>query len=157
MHDGRARGIAEAILWHFGEGTYSRNKFLTMTAQQRADLIRYTELPFADRLEKNGMATSVRGMRQAGLIKAGAMPSIACYPNPIRRVATLRLQNMVGTSGGRILVSIYNMQGKRVFSQAVGLGQSVVTWNTSRCGAGKYLATVAAYGKLYTKDLLVMK
>jgi len=52
---------------------------------------------------------------------------------------------------------VYNMQGKQVFSQFVGLGQSVVTWNTSRCGAGKYLATVAEDGKLYKKELLVMK
>jgi CxxC motif-containing protein (DUF1111 family) len=157
MHDGRARGIAEAILWHFGEGTYSRNKFINMTAQQRADLIRYTQLPFADRLAKNAMSTAVRGVQGAALVKAGAIPSLMCYPNPIRSVATLRLQNIVGTRGDRIVVSIYNMQGKRVFSQVLGLGQSAVTWNTSRCGAGKYFATVQAEGRLYKKDLLVMK
>jgi hypothetical protein len=157
MHDGRARGIAEAILWHFGEGTYSRNKFINMTAQQRADLIRYTQLPFADRLAKNAMSTAVRGVQGAAIVKAGAIPSLMCYPNPIRSVATLRLQNIVGTRGDRIVVSIYNMQGKRVFSQVLGLGQSAVTWNTSRCGAGKYFATVQAEGRLYKKDLLVMK
>jgi CxxC motif-containing protein (DUF1111 family) len=157
MHDGRARGIAEAILWHFGEGVVSRNAFINMTAQQRADLVRYTQYPFADRLPKNALSTAVRGVQGAALVKAGAIPSIMCYPNPIRSVATLRLQNIVGTRGDRIVVSIYNMQGKRVFSQVLGLGQSAVTWNTSRCGAGKYFATVQAEGRLYKKDLLVMK
>jgi CxxC motif-containing protein (DUF1111 family) len=157
MHDGRARGIAEAILWHFGEGTVSRNAFINMTAAQRADLIRYTQLPFADRLPKNAMA-SIGSSVRVGMVKTlGANPSIMCYPNPIRSVAMIRLQNIVGTSASRIVVSVYNVQGKCVFSQALGIGQSTVAWNTARCGAGKYLATVMANGKLYKKDLLVMR
>jgi hypothetical protein len=157
MHDGRARGIAEAILWHFGEGIDSRNAFINMTAAQRTDLIRYTQLPFTDRLPKNAMASMGTGVR-VGMVKTlGAKPSIMCYPNPIRSVAMLRLQNIVGASGSRIVVSVYNVQGKCVFSQALGIGQSTVAWNAARCGAGKYFATVIANGKLYKKDLLVMR
>jgi CxxC motif-containing protein (DUF1111 family) len=157
MHDGRARGIAEAILWHFGEGLISRNAFLNMTAQQRADLVRYTQYPFADRLEKNAMSSPVKGVLVAGLVKAGAIPSLMCYPNPIRNVATLRLMNVVCVRGDRIMLSIYNLQGKRVFSQAVRPGQSAVVWNVTTCGAGKYVAMLSANGKSYKKDLLVMK
>jgi hypothetical protein len=87
----------------------------------------------------------------------GANPSLMCYPNPIRSVAMLRLQNIVGASASRIVVSVYNVQGKCVFSQVLGMGQSTVAWNTARCAAGKYLATVSANGRLYKKDLLVMR
>lgn len=41
LHDGRARNVEEAILWHGGEGSASRTKFKTLTATQRAQVIRY--------------------------------------------------------------------------------------------------------------------
>jgi CxxC motif-containing protein (DUF1111 family) len=157
MHDGRARGIAEAILWHFGEGTFSRNAFLNMTAGQRADLVRYTQAPFADRLPKNAVATSSRTVRPLGLVKAGGIPSLMCYPNPIRTVATLRLMNFAFQQGDRVVVSVFNLQGKRVFTQAVHPGQSDVFWNSTACGVGKYVAMVTAKGWSYRKDLLVMR
>jgi len=43
MHDGRARGVAEAILWHGGEGTFSRDAFTDMDALDRQTLIRFVE------------------------------------------------------------------------------------------------------------------
>ena len=43
LHDGRARSIAEAILWHGGEGTASKNAFKAMSATQRAQLLAYLE------------------------------------------------------------------------------------------------------------------
>jgi CxxC motif-containing protein (DUF1111 family) len=43
LHDGRARGFAEAILWHAGEGTAAREAFRTMPAADRADLVRFLE------------------------------------------------------------------------------------------------------------------
>jgi len=43
LHDGRARSIEEAILWHGGEGTASRNAFKAMSANQRAQLLAYLE------------------------------------------------------------------------------------------------------------------
>ena len=39
MHDGRARGFAEAILWHGGEATAAREAFRTMPDDERAALI----------------------------------------------------------------------------------------------------------------------
>ncbi|MDA1357864.1 MAG: c-type cytochrome [Proteobacteria bacterium] len=39
LHDGRARGIAEAILWHGGEALAAREGFRTMAVEKRRDLI----------------------------------------------------------------------------------------------------------------------
>lgn len=43
LHDGRARGFAEAILWHGGEGEAAREAFRTASAEERAALIRFLE------------------------------------------------------------------------------------------------------------------
>ena len=41
LHDGRARNIAEAILWHGGEGQASRDKFAKLSKQDRERLIAF--------------------------------------------------------------------------------------------------------------------
>jgi CxxC motif-containing protein (DUF1111 family) len=41
LHDGRARNLEEAILWHGGEADQSRLHFLAMPVQDRADLIAF--------------------------------------------------------------------------------------------------------------------
>jgi CxxC motif-containing protein (DUF1111 family) len=43
LHAGRARGFAEAILWHGGEATAAREAFRSMAADERAALIRSLE------------------------------------------------------------------------------------------------------------------
>jgi CxxC motif-containing protein (DUF1111 family) len=43
LHDGRARGVAEAILWHGGEGADARDAFRKMKKSDRSDLIRFIE------------------------------------------------------------------------------------------------------------------
>lgn len=43
LHDGRARGVAEAILWHGGEASTARAGFVALSATQRADLVRFVE------------------------------------------------------------------------------------------------------------------
>jgi CxxC motif-containing protein (DUF1111 family) len=43
LHDGRARGVAEAILWHGGEGAPARDAFTQLSAGDRADLVRFVE------------------------------------------------------------------------------------------------------------------
>ncbi len=43
LHDGRARGFAEAILWHGGEAEPAREAFRTLDAGDRAALIRFLE------------------------------------------------------------------------------------------------------------------
>jgi len=43
LHDGRARGFAEAILWHGGEAETSREQFRAMAAGDRAALLRFLE------------------------------------------------------------------------------------------------------------------
>jgi CxxC motif-containing protein (DUF1111 family) len=41
LHDGRARGFAEAILWHGGEAEAAKEAFRTMPAEDRAALIAF--------------------------------------------------------------------------------------------------------------------
>jgi len=43
LHDGRARGFAEAILWHGGEAEASRDAFRAMTAPDRDALVAFLE------------------------------------------------------------------------------------------------------------------
>lgn len=43
LHDGRARTLEEAIIWHGGEGTFSKNAFINMNAADRAALISFLE------------------------------------------------------------------------------------------------------------------
>jgi len=43
LHDGRARGVAEAILWHGGEAGAARESFRTLSAADRAALVRFLE------------------------------------------------------------------------------------------------------------------
>ncbi|MBP1851416.1 di-heme oxidoredictase family protein [Rhizobium halophytocola] len=43
LHDGRARTLTEAILWHGGEATAARNAFAAMDADRRAALITFLE------------------------------------------------------------------------------------------------------------------
>lgn len=43
LHDGRARGVLEAILWHGGEASASQQKVLTMTQSERQALVHFVE------------------------------------------------------------------------------------------------------------------
>jgi CxxC motif-containing protein (DUF1111 family) len=43
LHDGRARGVAEAILWHGGEAKSARTAFVEMNEKQRAALVSFVE------------------------------------------------------------------------------------------------------------------
>ncbi len=43
LHDGRARSLTEAILWHGGEGQKARDRFAAAPAAERATLIKFLE------------------------------------------------------------------------------------------------------------------
>ncbi len=43
LHDGRARDVREAILWHGGEGSAARNAFLQMSREDRAALLAFLD------------------------------------------------------------------------------------------------------------------
>ncbi len=43
LHDGRARNLLEAILWHDGEAAESRQFVLSLNAEERASLIRFLD------------------------------------------------------------------------------------------------------------------
>ena len=41
LHDGRARSLEEAILWHGGEGQAARDGFMALTAKERESLLQF--------------------------------------------------------------------------------------------------------------------
>ena len=41
LHDGRARNATEAILWHGGEASVSRDAFARMSKEDRAALLKF--------------------------------------------------------------------------------------------------------------------
>jgi CxxC motif-containing protein (DUF1111 family) len=43
LHDGRARTIEEAILWHGGEGEASKQAFEVMTAENQRALLAFLQ------------------------------------------------------------------------------------------------------------------
>ncbi len=43
LHDGRARNLTEAILWHGGEAEKSRNNFINLSTKDREALLRFME------------------------------------------------------------------------------------------------------------------
>ncbi|MFN3201910.1 MAG: di-heme oxidoredictase family protein [Bradymonadia bacterium] len=43
LHDGRAQGFAEAILWHGGEAKAARERFRTLAAADRARVVKFLE------------------------------------------------------------------------------------------------------------------
>lgn len=43
LHDGRARNLVEAILWHDGEAAVSREHFVKLSKKERAELIAFLE------------------------------------------------------------------------------------------------------------------
>lgn len=43
LHDGRARTIEEAILWHGGEGQAAKNAYQALSASQKQDVLRFLE------------------------------------------------------------------------------------------------------------------
>jgi CxxC motif-containing protein (DUF1111 family) len=43
LHDGRARSIEEAILWHGGEGAGARDAFRALSSEEREALLRFLE------------------------------------------------------------------------------------------------------------------
>lgn len=43
LHDGRARSLLEAVLWHGGEAEKSKNKVINMSAKEREQLIEFVQ------------------------------------------------------------------------------------------------------------------
>ena len=48
LHDGRARNLSEAILWHGGEALESKKAYLAMNSMERSQLLAFVAYPFAD-------------------------------------------------------------------------------------------------------------
>ena len=48
LHDGRARSITEAVMWHGGEAKPMHDAFVALSATAREQLLAYVAYPFAD-------------------------------------------------------------------------------------------------------------
>ena len=43
LHDGRADGVEEAVLWHGGEAARPRVRFMALSRRERAQLVAFVE------------------------------------------------------------------------------------------------------------------
>jgi CxxC motif-containing protein (DUF1111 family) len=43
LHDGRARSVEEAILWHSGEAAHAKQQFMNLGPRGREALLRWLE------------------------------------------------------------------------------------------------------------------
>jgi CxxC motif-containing protein (DUF1111 family) len=43
LHDGRARGPLEAVLWHGGEADAARSRFVALSRDERAELLAFLD------------------------------------------------------------------------------------------------------------------
>ena len=43
LHDGRARGVAEAVLWHGGEAEAARDAFRALDEEDREAVVKFVE------------------------------------------------------------------------------------------------------------------
>ena len=41
LHDGRAKSLEEAIIWHGGEAQKSKKRFMSLSKKQRDSIIKY--------------------------------------------------------------------------------------------------------------------
>ena len=68
LHDGRARSLMEAILWHGGEGAAARDAVLAMNATEREALIEYVKFPFVDPATISSANTCAPDMNADGVL-----------------------------------------------------------------------------------------
>jgi CxxC motif-containing protein (DUF1111 family) len=156
MHDGRARSVEEAILWHFGEGLVSRNSFLQMSASQRADLSRFCEYPFWDQGIQTLNIVSTAQFSNSRIVQNGLI-KIECSPNPVRTVATIRLINIPLAKTDKITMSIFDLTGRKVFVKKIMAGQTSLVWNARSYAAGRYVVQLSVNGRSFTRNLLVIR
>lgn len=68
LHDGRARSLMEAILWHGGEAEAARDAVLAMDASERDALIEYVKFPFVDPVEYTSVDPCPADMNGDGML-----------------------------------------------------------------------------------------
>jgi hypothetical protein len=168
LHDGRARSLEEAVLWHYGEGLVSRNAFLAMSSAERADLLSFCEYPFwdhvppsppccADYFGTGGPLGDGCTGTEAGLKKTDTRMSMVCTMNAARGCMVVRLVNFQQPVNKEpAVLSMYTCKGQTVFSQKIAQGQTVVRWDVSAIAPGRYIAVVAHRGLIMQKKAVVV-
>ncbi len=149
LHDGRARSILEAILWHGGEAQKAKNAVLGFSAQQRDDIVSFCTYPFADRLP-----TALPNAVTVPLSRRNFQRQVLlCQPNPVRAMARFALP----AASPPASFSMYNMRGQCLLRQSIAAGTDEVLWNSSGYKAGKYLAQFCGQGRTYSRTIVVIR
>jgi len=121
LHDGRARNLLEAILWHGGEAEASKQAVVAMSDAERSRLLAYAAYPFADEPATrpwNEAAATV------GLVREGK-PS-----TPSGSLADLTLTLPMGSVvfpqaiAGATVITIWDLRGRLVRRLAVSEGRT---------------------------------
>jgi CxxC motif-containing protein (DUF1111 family) len=154
LHDGRARSIMEAILWHGGEAEKAKNAVLGLLAQQRDDLVAYCKYPFADRLPRplaSPIISPPKTHPRPGL------PVFSFVPNPVRDFARFRLDAAGISRKSAPQLSIFTVRGECVYRQPIPLEKPYLTWDARSNKPGAYIARLSADGRIYMLELLVTR
>lgn len=154
LHDGRARSVMEAILWHGGEAESARDAVVAMAAADRADLVAYCNYPFADRLPKNDSCSRGVLFSQA---RAAGRASLLCSPNPVRTIARFVLPVPMRGLDCKTELTIYNIQGRRVCALPVPTSAASLLFNARSFEAGTYIAQLSAGGMTFRREILIIK
>lgn len=157
LHDGRARSILEAILWHGGEAEKAKNAVLGFSVQQRQDLVAFCEYPFADRLPRPLPSPVAVPCRNRGLPPDALLCRRASAQGIIRfSLPQNRAPSQPGT-GAAGSFSIYNMRGQCVFRRSVAATANEILWDGNCRGPGKYLAEFRTGARVCSVGFLVVK
>jgi hypothetical protein len=157
LHDGRARSIMEAILWHGGEAGKAKNAVIGLTDLQRSDLVAFCKYPFADRLP----VPLSSPVADPCLLQGGLSFLLVCQPNPVRTVARFSVPRALfpaGSEQGRTATfSIYNTRGQCVFVKVLSATVHGFTWNSAPWGPGRYFAECRSGTTVGSGNILVMR
>jgi CxxC motif-containing protein (DUF1111 family) len=156
LHDGRARTILEAILWHGGEAQNARTAVLRLSAQQRDDLVAFCKYPFADRLPKPVQSAVAIPAASASFLQG----ILVCQPNPVRTVARFMFPRDEWESNPAIkrrTLSLFDVRGRCVFSATIPPGTHDFFWNSNKCRPGRYLARLAAKSSISSTWFVLTK
>jgi CxxC motif-containing protein (DUF1111 family) len=157
LHDGRARSILEAILWHGGEAGKAKNAVLSLTDLQRSDLVAFCKYPFADRLP----VPLGSPVADPCPLRGGLSFLLVCQPNPVRTVARFSVPRVLFPAGSErsrtATFSIYNTRGQCVFVKVLSAAARELAWNSAPCGPGRYFAECRSGTTVCSGNILVIR
>jgi CxxC motif-containing protein (DUF1111 family) len=151
LHDGRARSILEAILWHGGEAEKAKNEVLKLNSIQRNDLVSYCKYPFADKMPQNIFSQKAIYFNENNVSYLNDFDfSFDLYKNTIE----IQLKNNQLYDH---IITVYSITGKQIFKSKIPYGVNKILWNFSNYVSGIYIVCVYGKNKYYKKQFLILK